>query len=168
MLIRKPKKGDEHLLELLEEDIPTFEQFQCWLYTGSIPVTENIAKDKDCQLFSVLTDLYVFGDKFEIPALQNRVIDGIVKARAVKDWLSFVDIPRICYQLSYASPLRKLFVDFFVNNADPSIPGWFSEENLPFFPQDFLFDVTKAYAKRIVQGEQQIHDFTAIRSKYYI
>lgn len=162
------REGDEQRVEFLETDIVIFEQFQCWLYSGIIPATRDMVKDKNHEVFPVLTNLYIFGDKLGIPALQNKVIDSYLQARAVKSWTPFVDIPRICCDLPSTSPLRKLFVDLFVNEATGSNTGWFHEGNLACFPQELLFDVTKAYARRMRLGRRRVPNFTAIRSKYYI
>ena len=159
------KEGKEQLLDLSEEDVAVFEQFQLWLYSGIIKPT---AAD-DCMNQRVLVKLYVFGDKRGIPQLQNDAIDYLIDV--IRDPGSFhvILIPWVYENTTATSPLRTLFVDMMVQWSRVSEgANWFESQFTANYPLEYILAVAKGLCGRLHNKPPKIDNFRSIRSNYYV
>ena len=118
-LDRKIQRGLDGLIVMDDEDPELFKRFNSWLYTG------NLVRDGDagCLTWDVVFQTYIFAIKRLIPALQNAIIDAIVRGFLSEP---IVVIPLEDIQEAYAltperDPLRTLLVDLHVTYADLDI-----------------------------------------------
>ena len=158
------KEGNEQLLELLDEDVSVFEQFQLWTYSGTI----SLAGSEVTENQKILLGLYVFGDKRGITQLQNDAIDYFIDnvcenhvlSRSLTSWAYENTAP--------TSPLRRLFVDVVVHwclKNDGST--WFDRESQRY-PQEYLLAIARGLCERLHKRTPKITDFRLIRSNYHI
>lgn len=111
------KEATEGRIELPDTQVDVFEIFQVWLYSRSLLNTEDLQDQPDYKKypsFGALARLWVFGDKYQIPLLQNCAADAILQYN--KDENKFnTCIIRIAYQdTMQESPLRRLAIDISV------------------------------------------------------
>jgi hypothetical protein len=111
------KEATEGKVELSDVTVDTFEAFQVWLYSQSL---RNIEDPQDSSTPSALPDfatlarLWVFGDKYQIPYLQNCIIDAMIKKEEEVRKFSGV-VVRIAYENTMdGSSLRRFAIDMCV------------------------------------------------------
>ncbi|KAL2042235.1 hypothetical protein N7G274_004723 [Stereocaulon virgatum] len=95
-------------VELPEGKPATFERVYAWLYTKDFKSIKGLA-DVNCDK-SHLVDLYVFGDKFNVPTLYNEAIDRIVLNYERYKKMFIKAVPRVYRTTLADSPLRKVIV----------------------------------------------------------
>lgn len=118
------KEASERKIELPEVDVDVFEAFQVWLYTQSLPQNET-APAKVYPEWSILVKLWIFGDKHQIPRLQNNTMDAIID-KVEKDCTIPIHELNLTYDNTLASsPLRKVTTDIMAYKAQfaDGIPG---------------------------------------------
>jgi hypothetical protein len=111
------KEAKEGKIELSDVTIDTFEAFQVWLYSQSL---RNIEEPQDSSKplklpgFGTLARLWVFGDKYQIPLLQNCAIDAL-RQKEIEENSFHVVAVAIAYENTMdGSPLRKFVIDLCV------------------------------------------------------
>jgi hypothetical protein len=108
------KEASERKIELSDVLTNTFEAFQVWLYSQSLrnfEDSQDSTKLLEFPSFQTLARLWVFGDMYQIPLLQNSAIDALMSK--LREGKSFdMTVVAIAYQHTMrASPLRKLAID---------------------------------------------------------
>jgi hypothetical protein len=104
------KEATERKIELAEVETDVFEAFQVWLYTQDLSQNDTVSKDIYPD-WSLLIKLWIFGDKYQIPLLQNNTMDKIV-AKADKDHnIPLLWITHVYENTTVNSVLRKAIVD---------------------------------------------------------
>ncbi|KAL9052052.1 MAG: hypothetical protein Q9162_005623 [Coniocarpon cinnabarinum] len=70
-------KGDAQHIDLEKESIDIFDQVQFWLYDGkfNIEILEPVNEATMVKLDYILVNIWLFGDRFVMPALQNAALD---------------------------------------------------------------------------------------------
>ncbi|KAI4719439.1 hypothetical protein E4T48_04306 [Aureobasidium sp. EXF-10727] len=116
------KEATERKIELPDVEIEVFESFQVWLYTQKMPKNE-IRPAQVYPEWPLLTKLWIFGDKYQIPLLQNNVADAMLD-KVDKD----KEAPLFALNLAYENttsnaPLRKILVDVMAYRGDMSAKG---------------------------------------------
>ncbi|KAG9673262.1 hypothetical protein KCU95_g16837, partial [Aureobasidium melanogenum] len=140
------KEAAEGKIELPDVNPDIFEAFQVWLYSHSLRDGDN-NKDssKRPQLLPcrTLAQLWVFGDKYEIPLLQNDSTDALLGKLEEENQFD-VNVVQIAYQNTLqGSCLRRLAIDFCVFRMghqpgertifkDPDHPNWSAEALVDF------------------------------------
>ncbi|KAG9954074.1 hypothetical protein KCU85_g604, partial [Aureobasidium melanogenum] len=140
------KEAAEGKIELPDVNPDIFEAFQVWLYSHSLRDGDN-NKDssKRPQLLPcrTLAQLWVFGDKYEIPLLQNDSTDALLGKLEEENQFD-VTVVQIAYQNTMqGSCLRRLAIDFCVFRMghqpgertifkDPDHPNWSVEALVDF------------------------------------
>ena len=105
------KEAAERSMRLPEEAPDTVKVFVHWLYTGQCPSTANGPADADnnTKLSTSLVDLYVFGDKYDVPRLREDCFNALIGAFGWKSVPGY-HVAAHAYKLTPSeSPLRKLF-----------------------------------------------------------
>lgn len=113
------KEAIESQIELLDVEIQVFEAFQAWLYSKTLLNTEEL-ENPDRQTYlhhAILAKLWILGDKYQIPLLQNNVVDTMHE-KVEKDRLT----PSVSIALVYentlpGSCLRRAVIDILAHRS---------------------------------------------------
>ncbi|CAD0088398.1 unnamed protein product, partial [Aureobasidium mustum] len=142
------KEANEGKVELPDVQVEIFEAFQVWLYSRSL---RNIEDDQSLPggsklpSFGDLARLWVFGDKYQIPLLQNCAIDALMDKHKEERRFS-TDVVAIAYSETMVnSPLRRLAIEIQVHKmvhkvAENSI---FRDSNLAYWTKEALVDFAR-------------------------
>ena len=164
------KEAKEQRMRLPEDDVAPFKQFQFWLYSGKpLPPRDLMEHTTLTYKWNMLVHSYILGDKFEIPALQNAAIHGIIESTCTSG-ADHLGMLRLVYeQTTPKSHLRKLCIDLFVHMSHVEDGStWFDDRKSQYYPREFLFDVAKGLCRRLHGKDDAMKDFRAVRSRYYI
>ena len=154
----------------IPEDLPAVVQrFQLWAYTGSVLLVGEDIKKTGVELW--LLQLYFFAERYDIPDLQNCVIDIFTAS-----WATLVDAPVWWPQTVYdntssISPLRRLMVDMYAQVVD--LEDAFAPASLAVdhdhdrYPKSFLFALAVELYK-FKEGDGQDVDFSKCGCTYHV
>jgi hypothetical protein len=93
-------------MRLADVDVGTFEDFHTWLYTRKF-----VYEDDKSLSFRHLTNLWVFGDYFQMPMLQNCVMDEIFAKVKLQQGIP-TDMAKIAYaETVEGSLLRRASIE---------------------------------------------------------
>ena len=135
-------------IDLPEEDVDTFERFVFWLYTGIFHAPENVTTR-----YTTLCQLWVFGDRRQIPLLSNNMIDRLRDAM-VEHWKAPTVQLKFIYQNTHAdSALRRFVIWDFSNTCGLDILG---AESRSIWPEDATWDLVKAVWKLKESGAKKL------------
>lgn len=90
-----------------ETEVEVFEAFQVWLYTRKL--IKNNVSTKVYPEYYHLIKLWLFGDKYQIPLLQNRTMDAILD-KVDQDKETPIHVLHLAYENTTSNsplPLRK-------------------------------------------------------------
>ncbi|KAI4717950.1 hypothetical protein E4T48_05856 [Aureobasidium sp. EXF-10727] len=123
-------------IELCDVQKGVFENFHAWLYTRKL-----VAEDDKVLGWFALQKLWIFGDRFQVPMLQNQVIDEIINKTEP-------DVSRGLLKRTYesthvGSPLRKALINIVTHemvlvDEEKSI---LADEHLEEFTPEILRDI---------------------------
>ncbi|THX79949.1 hypothetical protein D6D05_04734 [Aureobasidium pullulans] len=100
------KEATDGKIELMDVEPEVFDIFQVWLYSRRVQ-----ASQKPVLCYMTLAQLWVFGDKYQIPLLQNEVMDEIF-ARRARLKVFHTPLVKLAYeQTPVGSPLRKAVIE---------------------------------------------------------
>ncbi|KAL8952748.1 MAG: hypothetical protein Q9222_001359 [Ikaeria aurantiellina] len=126
------------VIELPEDDWRVYEVFQNWLYQ------EILYVDVDAEIPGFLLKLWVFGDKVQVAAFQNTVIEVLRLQRTNPNRLfNQKDVRYAFDHTDDGSPLRQLILDMFIYEGplEGSITTWLAED----YPEAFIAGVAEGY-----------------------
>jgi hypothetical protein len=110
------KEATERKIELPDVETDVFEAFQVWLYTRVLPEADTESKYIHPG-WSLLIKLWIFGDKYQIPLLQNVAIDAMLD-KVEKDKEVPTGMINYAYENTFLnSPLRKAVTDVMAYRA---------------------------------------------------
>jgi len=127
-------------VDLFDVDQRVFEHFHAWLYTRKL-----VHEDDEPLSWGNLFDLWIFGDRFQIPMLQNCVIDEIF-AKVERDKGAPKFMAGIAYKSTVkGSPLRRASIELLaysslLGDEDDSM---MADDCLHHFTLDILADTIK-------------------------
>ncbi|KAG9751660.1 hypothetical protein KCU73_g6290, partial [Aureobasidium melanogenum] len=111
------KEAHENKIELPDVLVDVFEAFQVWLYSRSLrdPEDHGDSSTRPQLLTSpILAYLWVFGDKYQIPLLQNDSADALIEKMDQEKEFDTI-VVNVAYQSTMqGSPLRRLAIDICV------------------------------------------------------
>jgi hypothetical protein len=90
--------------------------FQVWLYTQVLPEADTMSEDIYPD-WDLLIKLWVFGDKHQIPLLQNNVMDTMIDKVGKDDNNPLQSINHVYANTTLNSKLRKAVVDVIAYRA---------------------------------------------------
>lgn len=157
------KEATERKIELPDVDIDTFEAFQVWLYSQSFRSTEDVQDPSQASKlasFQTLASLWVFGDKHQIPLLQNGAMDAMIQ-RNLEERAFDVEVVRIAYESTMVnSPLRRFAIDicvFKLNHGQGEKSIFSDHDCLECWSSEALVDfacrVSKAWENKLPRRE---------------
>lgn len=98
-------EASDRKIELLDVEEDLFQNFHAWIYT------RKLVSDHDEPLDMLeLINLWVFGDRFQVPMLQNCAIDEMFVKRN-SDWFGLCVFKEAYKKTVVGSPLRKALID---------------------------------------------------------
>ncbi|CAD0115154.1 unnamed protein product [Aureobasidium uvarum] len=139
------KEAAERKLSLPDERVDIFDIFNQFIYTRSLD-----EHDLDCH---ELIELWLFGDKFLVPWIQNAAMDAL-------EYLSINDCPgyevrAIWKRTMPSAPLRKFILDLVVYRCDIDAVM----DSAEVWSHQALVDLTKAFAhKEVTDHEGKLPD----------
>ena len=140
------KEASEGAAYLPTEKPKIFEIVYGWLYSKAL-THEKDGRQTSCQ-FSVLLELYVFGDKYGIPSLRNTVVSDLT-CKAMKGKKATAEMVKYVYDnTSAGSKLRMLLVDMEIGSVD--IVTFYKKhqeryEECPEFLTDIFLELARLY-----------------------
>ncbi|KAH0367800.1 hypothetical protein KCU65_g4458, partial [Aureobasidium melanogenum] len=137
------KEAAEGKLSLLDEDVEVFDIFHKFLYTGSIGDGQghNLRSD-------TLIKVWVFGDRFLIPCLQNSAIDALDTRLHIRHTIPTLSIKLIWENTLPNAPLRKYVLDVVVYTGD--MIDILSPDHEQQWPREALLDLARALSSKAV------------------
>ncbi|KAI4747143.1 hypothetical protein E4T50_02498 [Aureobasidium sp. EXF-12298] len=142
------KESTERKIDLPDVGIDVFKAFQVWLYSQSLCNFEDPQDSSQPPTFPqwhVMALLWVFGDKYQIPLLQNSVIDALMDR--IKETQAFhTVIVQVAYQQTMqASPLRRFAIDrcVFTAHHGPGEDSIFAENRLGSWSKEAFVDFAR-------------------------
>ncbi|KAI4760355.1 hypothetical protein E4T52_04055 [Aureobasidium sp. EXF-3400] len=155
-------------IELHDVDQEVFDNFHGWFYTRKFVCNDNRALG-----YPALCKLWIFGDRFQTPMLQNCVIDEIFAKRSRDGFFNFA-MAKVAYDNTLAgSPLRRAMIEIlaylaFTKDRDNgavfvSCGGYFTAEIL----QDLVRELFTARENNVPHGQAPKRDkcFFHVHSK---
>ncbi|MCJ1476660.1 hypothetical protein MMC13_005328 [Lambiella insularis] len=127
-----------------------FRRFEHWLYRQTL--------EDDGSDFFTFANLYILGEKFGVPNLQNAATNMIFKTMMLRrEYISFESkqVSIIWEYTKEKSPLRRLLVDLIACNITPVE----IDKYAPTYPTSFVIVLLKACVKRDPnrpQGERAV------------
>ncbi|KAG9558853.1 hypothetical protein KCU71_g3793, partial [Aureobasidium melanogenum] len=108
------KEAHENKIELPDVFVDVFEAFQVWLYSRSLRDPKDPGDSSTRPQFllhGTLAYLWVFGDKYQIPLLQNDSVDAMLE-KMDEEKLFATIVVNVAYQSTMrGSALRRLAID---------------------------------------------------------
>ncbi|CAD0107049.1 unnamed protein product [Aureobasidium uvarum] len=105
-------EASDKKVELHDVQEEVFENSHAWLYTRTLASSDDKALD-----WHPLNNLWIFGDRFQIPMLQNCVIDEMFHKRERENVFSLA-IAKIAYENTpVGSPLHKAIVNIIAHRS---------------------------------------------------
>ncbi|THX37813.1 hypothetical protein D6D10_05616 [Aureobasidium pullulans] len=105
------KEATDGKIELMDVEPKVFDIFQIWLYSRRLQTSEDSFPS-----YITLAQLWVFGDKHQIPLLQNEVMDDIFAKRAQLKVFHTTLVKLAYEQTPVGSPLRKAVIEVIGHN----------------------------------------------------
>ncbi|KAL9631441.1 MAG: hypothetical protein Q9164_005892 [Protoblastenia rupestris] len=139
---------------LLEDEEPElFQLFNEWIYSGRIPQDLSSPGGPN---YSVLLDLYAFGERRSVPELQNSVIDTMLSADHVHDCPSPAVINLARTNIPSTSKLHNFLVDYYVHVIN--IQDCFGRHNQirDTYDIDFILDVAGELDRLFSDGQKPL------------
>ncbi|KAL9126252.1 MAG: hypothetical protein Q9217_004665 [Psora testacea] len=136
-------------ISLADENPTIFDIVYTWLYTGKLTYCKE-GKDVQC-LDAHYVNLYIFGDKYDMPRLCNEAVNGII--HRYERYNAIYNNPKHVYHHTPpASPLRRVMVAIYVKHPTSMMDVYdrFSDD-MAACPE-FLLDVIKALSLRYEKG----------------
>jgi hypothetical protein len=100
-------------ISLVDESGDVFDVINRFIYTRQL--SDDIESDLE---FEMLIKAWLFGDKYLMPSLQNRVMSVLIEKIAKNDELPTPHLELIYNNTLPGSPLRKLLVDYTAYEGD--------------------------------------------------
>ena len=161
------KEATESSMRLPAETPRTFKLFVHWLYTGKYPSTEKVSAswDESTKTITSLINLYVFGDKYDVPNLRLNVFNALLESTRCRKILGFA-LAIYVYELTTStSPLRKLFsirIAHELDNDWESELGACEKSALREHP-DMMFDLLMLMSERSI-GDSDEYVMTRLKA----
>lgn len=106
------KEAVESKLTLPDEQVDVFNVFNKFIYTRQLC-------DEDVDLtWQLIIEVWLFGDKHIIPALQNKVMDTYIAMNAKSKTIPVGQLQTIYDNTLHGSPLRRIVVDWVTYKSD--------------------------------------------------
>ena len=143
-------EGHTRVIKLPEQTPEIMAHFLTFVYHGQLPFNGILPTKKEhfTPRWPILIELYLYGERFLCPSIQNAVIDEILRLTRIacaggKRWYpTHTNVDKIYRGTPEGSPLRRLMVDMHLVWGRKN---WLSETT----NAQFLLDVAKAFYDKI-------------------
>ena len=149
-----------------KESSEVLRRFSLWVYTRSVLQDEEDVNESS---WDILVQLYLFAERYDIPDLQNIVIDILV-AKHLAEHLIPTNLCCVIYSNTMpTSPLRRFMVDVIAQKGN--MDDWFGrksvEEVVDLFPMAFMIDLARAQFN-LRKGKTKEHDWRSLGCKFHV
>ena len=150
-------------LWLRNEDPVIFKRLNDWLYTGRVTTTGEKCKDLS---WSLLIDIYIFGERRNIPAFQNTCVNTVIqKCNDGAPFPGQATVNTLWNNQGDVWPLQRLILHLFAAKCDLKAALMKNSG----YPQRFLHDLVIILYESKVKPETDVgDDFWAIRKNYHV
>ncbi|KAL8913277.1 MAG: hypothetical protein Q9172_007316 [Xanthocarpia lactea] len=133
------EEAKSNIINLRADEPQIFEIFQNWLYGVNLELDSDQIKD-----ISLLLNLWIFGDKIQVPEFQNAAIEGLRYATTEPPrHFRLKDIETAFENTGEGSPIRKLIVDLYV--WEGPVRGQMKRFLEEGYPRAFIAQVFEGY-----------------------
>lgn len=126
----------ENMITLPDEELEVFKAFKTWLYTRKLPEPNRGSSG----IYLMLVKLWCFGDRRQIPLLQNECVRIITVGMKTFNIVPTASLEFIYEHTLVQSPIRRLIV---YAATKISVPGSFEGENGDDWFKESLLDLVK-------------------------
>lgn len=133
----------------LDEDVDVFKAFKNWLYTRGLPALPiRLATGNETDTWSgIFVKLWCFGDRREIPLLQNECINALLSGMMCRTTILTGRIPYIYANTITGSPLRDFITGIVAQRVKDNTDA-FAESIADCWCKDSLSDLVKLLVLR--------------------
>ena len=152
------READSQTITWNDQSPALTERFQRWVYSNSVLANSETAEHVE---WEVLLDMYILADRFDIPGLQNTVIDAFIDKGEETETYP----PQLLHKIYEDTPPRCMLKRLMVDRASQErLRAWFyTKHDRVQYPREFLFDLI------ILETDGKIHkDFARARADYYV
>ncbi|KAI4738483.1 hypothetical protein E4T50_11053 [Aureobasidium sp. EXF-12298] len=145
-------EATERKIDLFDTDQEIFDHFHTWLYT------RKLASENDVPLlWNELVNLWVFGDRFQVPMLQNCVMDKLLDKANLGRTQSILPAIRPAYEKTVGgSLLRKAIIELLVYRLE------FTDAD---FTKRFTFEILEDIVKETIAARKDEIAYGSSRSR---
>ena len=169
------KEAKDGVVHLEDEEIELFTCFHEWLYTKRfIPVVIPVDCGSLQSRWLTLLKLYVFGDRRDIPRLQNDVINEmILMSNEHGAFNPVLGLSEAWKSTADSSLFHQFLVQFFVRTVSFKSRFGDNSENRTLVPPDFMLEVSITFEDMVLHGPQDFRtggakSFWRERCKYHV
>ena len=138
------KEAAEQTITMPEQSPETIERFVLWVYTGKLLEGNEEAGDLTPMR---LADIYIVGDIYGIPELQNSAMDCLV-AWVIANWKFPAGIlTRVYEHTPKDCRLQRFIVERAATKYKFHEKGKWLENNISLFPQQYLMDIVRELSR---------------------
>ncbi|PVH78523.1 hypothetical protein DL98DRAFT_590267 [Cadophora sp. DSE1049] len=151
------REGQTKVFPLPDTNLKTFSLFEQWVYSqilNLIQTAPNYVRQTEIEGWAenqTLAELWIFGDRYIIPELQNTTIYAIHTIFREVDTMSVEQFNYIYENTHETSLLRKYIVEQCVDVADENV-----FEDTSKVPPEMLADICRRFAVVRTEGEDRI------------
>lgn len=106
------KEAQERCISLPEDDAPSFDIYQLWLYSGSLFTYPDITSQRDDE-YGVLVRAYLLGQKLMDNDFKDTVIDAIAHKLTTSGAFDIKQTSAVYDNTPKSAPLRRLWLDIY-------------------------------------------------------
>ena len=149
-----------------EQSPEVIERFVLWVYTGKL-----LGNNEEANILHrrQLVDLYIVGDMYGVPELQNSVMDCLV-ARVKTKTLANRSLLLFLHHIYENTPkgccLQRFLVELAVTKVDFSKGTWFEDYKVSY-PQQYLMDLVREFHHRRQKTSENIN-WNNIGCRYHV
>ncbi|EKD13142.1 uncharacterized protein L3040_002944 [Drepanopeziza brunnea f. sp. 'multigermtubi'] len=134
-------EGQTQTYRLDDTTARAFRMLMQWMYAHELILLET-GREQIVKQNLALVETWILADKFDLPALQNYIIEAIYSQLSGPSFHLPIYTSRLVYgQTASGSPLRKLMVSLAVGYMEAGL----LYEVREFLPYDFLLDITASF-----------------------
>ena len=160
------KEAEEALITMPEDTTSTIELFRLWAYGGIILDTNE---DIEAVPWDHLIRLYIFADRYDLPDLQNAVMDAINTKVNDTSIIPTGYLHLIYDNTNTSSPLRRWIIDLSAQRG--TVDTWFepenSEDDLDKYPPLFMKNLA-AEMYRLKEDKVRDHDWDELGCTFHV
>lgn len=160
------KEATEQKIAMPDQSPRVIERFVLWVYTGKLLGSNEEVKDLGQTL---LADLYIAGDIYGIPELQNSVMDCFVAWTNGRKFTPILILHHVYENTPKGCHLQRFLIE---RAAAKGVFGgkenWFGGETSPkIYPQQYLMDLVQGFYDQR-KTPSNVIDWDSLGCRYHV